>query len=136
MGELGIVLIVDSSIEGYARAARLIPDAWTSLWAPTASTIARWKSFLNPPPVALVLRFDRWTDDCIARLCAVKAEFSGPIVVQLGQLEPAVVARLLAMGVAQVLPMLCSPNTIESALINSTWEVAPQVTSQAMQLAV
>lgn len=137
MGELGIVLVVDSSIDGYARAARLIPDAWTSLWAPTPSTIARWKSFLSPPPVALVMRLDRWTDDCVARLCAVQAEFRGPVVVQLGVLDPSAVAQLHALGVRKVLPMLCSPSTMESALVDGTWEyAAQQAPSLPMQLAV
>lgn len=131
MGELGIVLVVDESIEGFSRAAKLINDGWTSLWSPTLSTIVRWKSFLTDAPQAIVVRFDQWNARAEAQLRDIQAECDCALVVQLGKYEPAAVMRLHALGVNQVLPMLCSPTTLEAALINSTWN-EPSHSTHAM----
>lgn len=137
MGELGVVLIVDGSIDGFARGARLIHDGWTSLWAPTASIIVRWKSFLTASPAAVVLRFNTWDAVSAATLRAVQAECSAPLIVQLPQLEAGVVAQLASLGVAKVMPLLCTPSAMDQALINATWETAPvSMTGPAMQLAM
>ena len=136
MGELGVVLMVDGSADGFARGARLLHDGWTTLWAPTASTINRWKSFLTASPAAVVLRFNTWDAASAATLRAVQAECSAPLIVQMSQLEPAVVTQLHSLGVTKVMPLLCTPAAMDAALINATWESAPVMTAPAVQLSM
>lgn len=136
MGELGVVLIVDGSVDGFARGARLLHDGWTTLWAPTASTINRWKSFLTASPVAVVLRFNTWDAASAAMLRSVQAESSAPLIVQMSQLDPSVVTQLHSLGVAKVMPLLCTPAAMDAAMMNATFEIGPAMPSQPLQLAM
>lgn len=116
MGELGVVLIVDASVDGFARVARRLHDGWTPLWAPTPSVIRRWRQFLTQPVAAVMLRLDRLDAQAEERLRGIQAELPAPIIVQMAQPDADTAGRLRALGVAEVLPLLCLPSALESAL--------------------
>ncbi len=116
MAEHGVVLIIDSSVDGFARVARRVHDGWTPLWAPSLSVLQRWLQFLTAPVTGLIMRFDVVDDAALELVRAVKRECAAPVIVQVACPTQGDVERLGAVGVATVLPQLCLPSALDAAL--------------------
>lgn len=116
MTELGVVLIMDSSVDGFARVARHVHEGCTPLWAPSLSVMRRWLQFLTQPVVGLIIRFEVIDAAALALVRAVKAECKAPVIVQVACPSQEDVDQLDDVGVATVLPHLCLPSALEAAL--------------------